>query len=170
MAATKRSRGSLRALTTAALVLPGLAPPATARAAEDDDASFQYGQYQEDKRELFGVESDYKPIRADSLLFSDRVTLRDRWNLAVTYMQDTWSGATPVTTAPLVFRGNRPTSPDGVSGATPFIEGDLFLDANLEPLRVNDFGEVIETDPQLVHTLSLGVARNARAGRVRARL
>lgn len=150
MAATRRP---LRALTAAALVLPGLAPSA-ARAAEDDEFSFQYGQYEEGKRDLFGVESDYEPIRADSLLFDQRITLRDRWNLNLTYMQDTWSGATPVTTAPLVFGGNRPSSPDGVSGATPFIEGDLFLDSQLQPLKVNRFGEVVETDSQLVHTLS----------------
>ncbi len=145
--------GPLRALTAAALVLPGLAPSG-ARAAEDDEFSFSYDQYQEDERDLYGVDSDYTPIRADSLLFSQRVTLRDRWNLVVTYMQDTWSGATPVTTAPLVFGGNHPSSPDGVSGATPLIEGDLFLDSQLQPLAVNAFGEVVETDPQLVHTIS----------------
>ncbi|MEX2207453.1 MAG: DUF3570 domain-containing protein [Myxococcota bacterium] len=154
MAATRRaSQGSLRALTAAALVLPGLAP-STPRAAEDDEFTFQYGRYQEDERDLHGVDSDYEPIRADSLLFEQRVTLSDRWKLAVTYMQDTWSGATPVTTAPLVIGGNHPSSPDGVSGATPLIEGDLFLDSNLQPVTLDEFGGVLATDPRLVHTLS----------------
>jgi hypothetical protein len=142
-----------RALTAAALLLPGLAP-AAARAAEDDEFVFQYGQYQEDERKLYGVESEFDPIRAHTLLFKQRVTLRDRWKLALTYMQDTWSGATPVTTAPLVIGGNHPSSPDGVSGATPLVEGDLFLDADRQPLALDAFGTVVDTDPRLVHTLS----------------
>ena len=114
MAATRRSQGGpLQALTAAALALPGLAP--TARAAEGDELGFQYGQYQEDERKLYGIESDYDPIRADTLLFHQRLTPADRWRLDLTYLQDTWSGATPVTTAPLVLGGNHPSSPDGVS-------------------------------------------------------
>ncbi len=134
-------------------MLPGLAPGG-ARAAEGDELTFQYGQYQEDERDLVDAKSDYDPIRADTLLFHQRLTPADRWRLDLTYMQDTWSGATPVTTAPLVLGGNHPTSPDGVSGATPLVEGDLFLDGNLQPVAVNEFGEVVATDPRLVHTMS----------------
>ncbi|HEX5065221.1 MAG TPA: DUF3570 domain-containing protein, partial [Myxococcota bacterium] len=144
---------SLRALTAAALALPGLAP-GRAQGAEDDEVSFQYGRYTEDDRDLSGVDSAFDPIRADNLMAEARFSLIDRWSLAFMYEQDTWSGATPVTTAPLVMGGNRPTSPDGVSGATPFIEGDLFFDGRLHPLRLDEFGEPGSADTSLVHTLA----------------
>ena len=146
-----RTGASLRALTAAALVLPGIAPVA-ARAAEDDEVSFQYGHYQEGERHLYDVHSDAKPLQVDSLLVNGRFTLFDRFKLAVNYLQDSWSGATPITTAPLVMGGNR--SHDGVSGATPFINGDLYLDRHGNPLEVNGFGEVTGTNTQNVHTLS----------------
>ena len=153
VAATKPGASpSLRALTAAALALPGLAPGRAG--AEDDEFAFQYGRYTEDDRDLSGVDSAYDPIRADNLMASARFSLVHRWSLAFMYEQDTWSGATPITTAPLVMGGNRPTSPDGVSGATPFIEGDLFLDGSLDPLRISELGELGDADPSLVHTLS----------------
>ena len=57
----------------------------------------------------------------DNLHGSAALTLFDRLKFAFDYIQDTWSGATPIATAPLVLRGNRPTSPDGFFGATPSI-------------------------------------------------
>jgi len=144
---------SLRALTAAALALPGLAP-GRARADGSDEFSFQYGRYTEGDRDLSGVNSAYDPIRVDNLLARGRFSLFDRWSLDVEYEQDTWSGATPITTAPLVFGGNRPTSPDGVSGATPFIEGDLFLNSKFQPLQLDEQGEPAAVNRSLVHTLS----------------
>ena len=111
---------SLRALTAAAMTLPGLAHT-LAQAAEGDEASFQYSHYQEGERDLFGVKSKFDPIQVDSLQGSAGLTLFDRVKFLFNYIQDTWSGATPIATAPVDLRGNRPTSPDGVSGATPFI-------------------------------------------------
>jgi hypothetical protein len=142
----------LRALTAAALMLPGLA--VTSRADEGDGFAFQYGEYQEGKRDLDGIHSDFHPIRVDSLSASGKLTVTDRLRLGVAYAQDTWSGATPIATAPLVFGGNHPTKPDGVSGATPYIEGDLFLDGHLRPVRRNSLGEFLGVDTRLVHTLS----------------
>jgi len=51
---------SSRALTAAALALPGLVP-SPAHAAEGDELGFQYGRYQEGERDLFGVESKFVP-------------------------------------------------------------------------------------------------------------
>jgi len=143
----------LRALAAAALALPGLSP-ARAQAAEDDEWSFQYGRYREGERDLFGVHSDFDPIEVDNLDFVGRLTLFDRVKVALRWVQDTWSGATPISTAPQVLEGNRPTNPDGVSGATPFLQGDVFLSSDFDPLEVDEFGSVLGTNPQLVHTLS----------------
>ncbi len=126
---TTQASASARALTAAALALPGFAP-SPAHAVEGDEAGFQYGRYQEGERELFGVQSAFDPIEVDSLLGSGSVTLFDRLKFAFNYVQDTWSGATPIATAPQAFvsggfdcsGGNCPTAPDGVSGATPFIK------------------------------------------------
>jgi hypothetical protein len=146
-------RPSLRALTAAALALPGLAP-GRARGAESDEVGFQYGRYTEGERDLPGVDSAYDPIRVDNLLAHGRFSFLERWSLDFEYQQDTWSGATPITTAPLVFGGNRATSPDGVSGATPFIQGDLLLDSMLRPLELDELGEPVGAKRKLVHTLS----------------
>jgi hypothetical protein len=142
----------LRALTAAALALPGLAQ--RAQAAGSDGFDFQYGRYQESDRNLYGVDSAYAPLEVDSLLTSGRVTLFDRLKVAMSYVQDTWSGATPIATAPLVVGGNRSTAPDGVSGATPYLQGDLYLDAGFRPLEIDEFGAVVGTDDRAVHTLS----------------
>jgi hypothetical protein len=155
---------SLHALTVAALALPGLAP-STAQAADGDEGSFQYGHYKEGERSLFGVKSAFDPIRVDSLHGSGGVTLFDRFKFAFDYVQDTWSGATPVATAPRVLGGNRPSSPDGVSGATPLINGDLFFDSQLNPIRVDPFtNEEIGEDRQLVHTLSSASPETRKQG------
>ncbi|MEQ1530565.1 MAG: DUF3570 domain-containing protein [Methylococcales bacterium] len=90
---------SLQALTAAALSLPGLMLP-SAQAADNDEATFQYGYYQEGKRDLNGYNSKLDPIHVDSLNTSAMVTLFDRVKLGFNYVQDTWSGATPLTTVP----------------------------------------------------------------------
>jgi hypothetical protein len=146
-------RSSLPALTAAALALPGLAAQ-RAQAADDDGFVFDYARYQEGSRKLYGVDSAFDPIEVDTLHLEGRLTFLDRLKLAVDYLQDTWSGATPIATAPLVLGGNRAAAPDGISSATPYLNGDLFLDGSFEPLAVDDFGSVIGPDDQLVHTLS----------------
>ncbi|MEC4748388.1 DUF3570 domain-containing protein [Methylomicrobium sp. Wu6] len=144
----------LNALTAAALALPGLVLP-TAQAA-DDEFGVQYGHYQEEKRQLYGVESAFRPITVDTLQGSGNIKVTDRTKFTFNYTQDTWSGATPVATAPLDFRGNSTiNSPNGVTGATPIITGELYFDKKLNPLQTDGFGTVIGgPNRQLVQTLS----------------
>jgi hypothetical protein len=129
----------LRALTAAALSLPGLTHSRVG-SAESDEFRFDYFRYQEGERDLHGIESDYDPIQVDSLIAGGRITLRDHLRFGFEYFQDTWSGATPIATAPLLLGGNRPTAPDGISGATPFIQGDLFFDGGFNPVEVDEEG------------------------------
>ena len=110
----------LQALTTAALVLPGLMSP-IAHAAEGDEVDFQYSHYQEGKRDISSVISDpqtgdnkvsgiknaLNPIEVETLHGSAKITLTDRIKFAFNYTQDTWGGATPISTAPAFFAGNR---------------------------------------------------------------
>ncbi len=166
---------SARALTAAALALPGLAP-SPVHAAEGDEFGFQYGRYQEGERDLFGVKSKFDPILVDSLQGSASLTLFDRLKFFANYVQDTWSGATPIATAPQSLGsggtdcsgGNCPTSPDGVSGATPFINGELFFDSQFNPVRVreDDFGQrvIVGKDSRLVHTLSSASPETRKQG------
>jgi Protein of unknown function (DUF3570) len=127
---------SLHALTAAALILPGLIQH-TAHAAEDDEVDFQYSHYQEGKRDIYWGEtisdpltgvignngfsratkhSNPNPIEVDSLHGSGRFSLTDRVKFAFNYIQDTWSGATPLGTAPAVIGGNN----NSVTGASPY--------------------------------------------------
>lgn len=155
------ARGSqaLHALTAAALALPGLS------AAQDNAAVVQFGRYQETSRDLFGLSSKYAPMRSDSLLASTQADLPDRWSGVFNLRQDTWSGATPIATAPREWRGNRSRALDGVSGATPYVNmtNPLFLDRKtLAPLRTDGFGNLIGgTDTQNVHTIA-GASRETR--------
>ena len=108
---------SLQALTAAALVLPGLMMP-NAHAAEDDSVDFQYSHYQEGKRDIYGyglidntiskLPQNLNPIEVDSVHGSGRFTLTDRIKFAFNYTQDTWSGATPIGTAPALSGGTSP--------------------------------------------------------------
>lgn len=142
---------SLRALTAAALALPGLAQ-LPAAAAEGDEAVFQYGQYREGGRQLYGVSSQYKPIQVDNLFGSGKVTLFDRLKFAFEYMQDTWSGATPIATAPLALGGNNPQ----ISGASPLIlgNGTLLYDRQFNPYRFDLNSGNYSKDTRLVHTIA----------------
>ena len=123
-----RGPGALQALTAAALALPGLA--AAPAHAQDNAAVVQFGRYQESSRDLFGLSSKFAPLKSDSLQASAWVALTDRLKGIVNFRQDTWSGATPIATAPREWRGNRSRAADGVSGASPYLvnAGPLYLD------------------------------------------
>ncbi len=123
----------MQALTTAALLLPGILAPAT-HAAEPDALNLQFSRYEEGGRDLLNVDSGLPPLRADSLHVSGGVTLRDRIRVALNLTQDTWSGATPVAVSPLAANGNRPILRNGaqgvvVSGASPLVNGRVQLNA-----------------------------------------
>ncbi|CAK0758867.1 DUF3570 domain-containing protein [Gammaproteobacteria bacterium] len=155
---TKVAPSSLQALTAAALLLPGLVCR-PARSDEGDEVAFQYGRYQEGDRKLFSVPNSLKPIAVDSLRGVSRITLGDENALTVSFSQDTWSGATPITTAPLTLGGNRPiqTGPPGhliTVGASPMINGRILLDRQYQPVQIDPAtGKSIVQD-QRVHTLS----------------
>ena len=123
---------SLAALTSAALVLPGLFAP-LAQAAEGDEVDFQYGHYQESKRSIKVIElnnssvgegitgkKSTNPIEVDSIHGSARISLTDRIKFAFNYVQDTWGGATPISTAPgfLGLNDARATT----VGASPYVQ------------------------------------------------
>ncbi len=165
------SSPSLQALTVAALALPGLVLPA-AYAAEEDEVNFQYGHYQEGKRNLYNVQNDRNPIEVDSLFGRAKVSLTDRIKFAFNYTQDTWSGATPITTAPLVVGGNRAyqaTTASGstiTAGASPYLQGKqpIKLNKNFIPVGQDSNGKVTGENPQLVHTLSTASPETRKQG------
>ncbi len=157
------SNTTLQALTSAALVLPGLLmqPVQAADAgAGADSFSFHYSRFQEGKRKLFTVPNNVKPIQADVIHASGGLSLTDRVKFSFNYSRDTWSGATPVTTAPLATNGNRPileNTPFGVitSGASPFVNTKILLDRQLNPIRRDPLtGQVIGKDTRLVEIIS----------------
>jgi len=152
---------SLNALTAAALALPGLVLP-PAYAVEMDQTGFQYGHYEESKRHTYGVQSNLKPIQVDSLQGGGQIGLSDRVKFAFNFTQDTWGGATPVATAPLVFGGNHPNTQ---SGASPFLSlGTVRLDAQLNPLRQDPKTGKLSKDTQLVHTLAMASPETRKQG------
>ena len=161
------SSGSLRALTAAALALPGLAP-SPAEAAPGDEANFQYGHYKEGPRRLYdGITSSYDPITVTNLSGGASLTLADRWKLIFNYIQDTWSGATPITTAPNALGGNNyPSSSATLTGATPLIlgNGSMLYDQQFNPYRLDlTTGEYVK-DTRLVHTIAAASPETRRQG------
>jgi hypothetical protein len=119
------------------------------------ESALQVGRYQEGDRDLFGVTSAFDPIRVDLLEVGAGGTFSDHWRFDLRFAQDTWSGATPIAIAPRPLQGNRPSAPDGVSGATPFIQGRLYFDGNFSVLETDGFGNWTGAiDDQLVHTIS----------------
>ena len=152
---------SLQALTSAAMVLPGLLlQPAQATDVDADSFSFQYNRFQEGKRKLFNVPNKLDPIQAEVLQATGRVSLTDRVKFTFNYTRDTWSGATPVTTAPLAANGNSPilqNTPSGtiVSGASPTVNPAILLDGELNPIARDPLtGQVMGKDARSVEVLS----------------
>lgn len=135
LAPSVKSRNTLQALTSAALVLPGLLL-SPEHAAGKDRINFQYSRYQEGERNLFGAPNNLKPISADVLHGSGVFSLGDRTQFTFGYTQDTWSGATPVTITPLATTGgNRPYTVNGaVVGASPILNSTVLLDQDLNPI------------------------------------
>jgi hypothetical protein len=150
----------LQALTAAALSLPGLMP-GSALAAEEE-TSFLYGYYEESNRNLYTAKSRFDPITVNSLLGSSKIKLSDRVKFAFNYTQDTWSGATPIATAPLSFGGNKEGGV--ISGATPFLKSNVLFDKQLNPLKQDALTGRFNKDAQLVHTLSAASPETRKQG------
>ncbi len=135
-AASVKSRQVLHALTSAALVLPGLLL-SPGQAAAKDRINFQYSRYEEGERNLYGAPNSLKPISADVLHGGGMFSLTDRSKFSFGYTQDTWSGATPVSTTPLAATGgNRLRTINGeVVGASPILSNStVLLDKDLNPI------------------------------------
>lgn len=158
---------SLQALTAAALCLPGLVlNPAQAT---EQEATFSYGHYQEGHRNLYGATSDFNPVEVESLLGSSQFKLTDRTKLSFNYEQDTWGGATPVTSMPLAFGGNGGFSGSNnmVSGATPLVaRPQVLFDNDLNPVEaiIVDGTESYQRNTQVVDTLSLASPETRKQG------
>ena len=174
----------LQALTTAALVLPGLMAP-TVNAAEGDEVDFQYSHYQEGSRnfsgvvvnqdsggsQLTGLKNALNPIEVDSLHGHSNVSLTDRIKFAFNYTQDTWGGATPIATAPAAFGVNTPLYSDSgtVVGASPLLQGgaDVLLDKNFKPVLFNqafDPTSGFSRNNQLTHVMTMASPETRKQG------
>lgn len=165
----KASPSSLQALTVAALALPGLMLPAVCQA-EDDEVNFQYGHYQEGKRNLYNVPNNRNPIEAESLLGKARISLTDRVKFAFNYAQDTWSGATPITTSPLAANSNRAIQADTASGetittgASPYLVSRVLMNKKFVPILTDADGNKIARTRQPVHVLSTASPETRKQG------
>ncbi|MFO1250650.1 MAG: DUF3570 domain-containing protein [Inhella sp.] len=150
---------ALLALTGAALALPGLAPAAHAQPAAASDApavALQWGHHQDASRRSPDAPQAAPRLRADTLLFKVQSPQQadSGWVLSLT--QDSWSGATPVATAPRSAQGNRPWLDAGlvIGGASPMLTGTVMLDRENRPQRLDrETGQWVP-DTELVHTLA----------------
>ncbi len=139
---------TLRTLTAAALALPGLA-----QAAPGDMASLQYGHYKQSPWLMYGdLKSQYNPLQVDNIGATGLLTFEDRWKFGFNYVQDTWSGATPVTSAPNALGGNNPTA----AGASPLVRGNgtILYDQRLQPWQLNEETAEYVPDSRLVNTIA----------------
>lgn len=159
---------SLQALTAAALALPGLvALPAFAA---DEEVSFQYGHFQEGKRQLFDSKSQLNPIEVDSIQGMAKIKLAERIRFAFNYVQDTWSGATPISTAPVVRDANKLRVREDInSGASPYLQSTPgIFDKDFRPVKLSDpdnpDSAPAGADTRLVHTLSFASPETRKQG------
>jgi hypothetical protein len=164
------NKSILQALTSAALVLPGLLiSPAQAADSSKGSINFQHSRYQEGKRDLYSVNSDLAPIMADTLHGNGTFFVTDRTKFSFGYTQDTWSGATQISSVPFASTaGNQPytqTLPNGevVSGASPLATGTVKLDRNLNPVSLDAEGNQL-IDPRTVLVLSMASPETRRQG------
>jgi hypothetical protein len=184
VAVTDKKPAVLQALTAAALLLPGLSS-APAQAAEDDEFSFQYGHYQESDRNLgsgnsgdifnpvtSNIISTLPPITVDSLQANSKLRLTDRIKFEVNFIQDSWSGATPISTAPSTWGGNNFTRlGETISGASPYFASGrtVYFDANRKPVKTfvdPNTLEVIATQDtdSSVHTMAMASPETRQEG------
>ncbi|WP_232056678.1 DUF3570 domain-containing protein [Methylomonas rhizoryzae] len=161
-------KSPLQALTLAALALPGLLLPAQAEA-ENDEAAFEYSYYQEGFRNQYQFGNQAQPIRVDSLNGSSTIRLADRIKLGFDYIQDTWSGATPITTVPAGMMI------EGLSGASAHVNtgSNALVDANFNPLQegYDSNGNLVyrssAADKQMMHMLTSASPETRKQGNVR---
>jgi hypothetical protein len=151
--ATKCLPGPQRALTLAAMALPGMA-----LAVQTEEGQIQYSGYHEGGRDEWrgpaGTVAVPDPIDVETLHGSAAAWLTDRLRLAFDYVQDTWSGATPILTAPEAFLT--------VSGASAYPVMASFADDELVPYGVDPATGMRVAQPDVVHMLSSASAETRR--------
>lgn len=140
---------ALTALTSAALLLPGLAQA-------ESTVSLQYSRYQEGERNLFNVKSGLDPIQVDTFHLSGSLELADRLRFSFNLLEDVWSGATPVANSLLAAVPNRPIlKGTTIAGASPLLNRRVLLDSNLKPLRQDPVTrQILGRDSRIVHVLA----------------
>jgi len=190
----KRVNSTLQALTTAAMVLPGIISTSHAT---DAEVTIQYGHYEEGGRDVYGpvvengnfapgqfllsnetkkLPNTFKPLTVDSIHAQAKIGFFDRWKFTANYSEDTWSGATPIATAPAGFGGNGAyESANTVIGASPYVQtptvGPMF-DTQFNPLRWDGLRlsdlfvmeNIYAKDTQLVHTLAIASPETRKQG------
>lgn len=136
--------------------------------AEDDEVDFQYSHYEEGKRK-YNANSTLHPIQVDSVIGKARISLKDRVKFAFNYIQDTWSGATPITSAPLAANSTRTirgTTPSGqviTTGASPYINSQLYLNRHFVPIA-NNYGKKVSNGAQPVDVLAMASPETRKQG------
>jgi len=182
----KKTDAALTALTAAALVLPGLLSP-SAHAAEGDEVDFQYGHYQEGLRTIDRYNLDKQvsqkrkssnPIEVDSLHGHGNFTLTDRVKFAFNYTQDTWGGATPISSGPGIAQFNQIVSKTSQSGHTTIVGASpnilpgggtltrMRVDNNNNFYRVNPTTllPLNKTDNRITHVMSTASPETRKQG------
>lgn len=158
-AKTNAPNTALRALSAAALALPGLAPSPSS-AANGDQATFQYGYYEEGMRNILESYAplNLKPIRVDNILANANMTFADRLKLGFDYIQDTWSGATPLTTAPAAAMTLL------ASGASMAINSTVLLDKKSHAFYRHDARGNRVPDQRTVHMMTMASPETRKQG------
>lgn len=155
---------SLRALTAAALALPGLAPAITQAASPgENEAQLQYGVYEESEREVVENSKVYDPMHIETLQGAVKGRLSDRMTFGLNYIHDTWSGATPITTAPVGAM-----EPALVSGASTFVRTTLVVDDELNPYSADpdlETGQYTK-EPDVIHMMTSASPETRKQGTV----
>ena len=159
----KARQGVIGKLTMAALAIPGLATSPDASAVMDDPVGLQYGYYKQTPWQLYGgLKSQYNPLQVTNIEGNGILNFEDRWKFSFGYVQDTWSGATPVTSAPYALGGNNPT----LAGASPLVRGNssILYDRRLTPWGLDANTANYAPDKRLVQTVASASTEIRNAG------
>lgn len=141
-----------------ALLLPGVLPAAHAQPLPDDSADLQAALFSDGRRSTGSDAPAPRALTVERLGVRGTAPLDGRHTLQIGATQDTWSGATPVASAPRVAGSNRAVQRGSAGalvtvGASPMLEGRVWLDAQDRPLARGADGRFSDA-PQTVHTLS----------------
>ena len=153
---TEASCTPLRLLTMAAMALPGIAT-----AVELEPALIQYSKYQEGGRDFWagptGSLQEKDPIDVDQLHLGAGAWLTDRLKFAFDFLQDTWSGATPILSAPEAFLT--------VTGASAYPRTASFSNDDLVPYGPDPGAGQLVPQPDTVDLMSSASAETRQQSR-----